>query len=335
MNLRVLGLSLALLSPLTAQSPEGGGMVEVNRIAATVNSRLITAKDVGMMMGPEVGRLMAEFPRRGPEFERQLKEVRDQVLKELIDRELIMSEFRKREQKGANLPDRVVDQEIQRQVRELYSGDMQKLRDELAKGRMSMSSYRELTREKLIVQAMRQEKFKDAAPPMPSEIDAEYRMAKDNLRDTSKDIIDYRKIFIPRIDANNPLATPDTQLAQAESLAEKLKEGADFAELAKESSADAFASEGGLQTHVPRPDLSPEFAAILFDAEEGKVIGPLEDPAGFTIAKVERIQKGPAPPLSEVKELIDQRVRAKKTSERYDKWIEELRSRAMIDIKLK
>ncbi|GAA5483513.1 chaperone SurA [Haloferula sargassicola] len=309
--------------------------MEVNRIAATVNGQSITAKEVGVMLGPEINRLMAEFPRRGPEFDRQLMAAKDKVLNELIDRELIMSEFREREQKGAKLPDRVVEQELQRQIRELYNGDKQKLIDELAKARMSMASYRELTREKMIVQAMRQEKFKDAPPPVPSEIQAEYQIAKDALRDTTKDVLDYRKIFIPRVDAANPLASPETQLAQAEMVTEKLKAGEDFAELAAKYSADAFAAEGGLQTNVPRTDLSPEFAAILFSAEPGKILGPLEDPVGFTIARVERIDKGPAPPLSEVKELIDQRVRAKKTSERYDEWIKGLRRHAMIDIKLK
>lgn len=336
MNRRWISLlACGLVSLAHAQSEPSGGLVEVNRIAAVVNGRTITAKEVGMMLAPELGRLMAEFPRRGAEFERQVREARDRVLQELVDRELIMSEFRKREIKGAKLPDHVVDGEIKRQVNELYNGSTAKLRDELAKARMSMDSYRELTREKLIVQAMRQEKFKDAPPPLPGEIQAEYNEAKDALRDTNKDVIDYRKIFIPRIDPSNPLSTPDSQLALAESLATQLKEGADFAELAKENSADAFAADGGLQTEVPRPDLSPEFAAILFGAEVGKVIGPLEDPQGFTIARVEKLNKGPAPPLSEVRELIDGRVRAKKTSERYENWIEGLRKKATIDIKLK
>jgi hypothetical protein len=201
---------------------------------------------------------------------------------------------------------------------------------------MSMASYEELTREKMIVQAMRQEKFKDAPPPLPGEIQAEFEQVKDTLRDTNKDVIDYRKIFLPRVDPTNPLATPETQLALAEQIAKELQDGADFAELAKKHSADAFASEGGLQKDVPRTDLSPEFAAILFDSEIGKVIGPLEDPAGFTVAKVERIQKGPAPSLTtEIRELMDQRVRARKTAERYDEWIKDLRRRAVIDIKVR
>ena len=311
------------------------GLVEVNRIAATVNGLPITAKEVGVMLAPEMARLAAEFPRRGPEFDRQMQETRDKILQELIDRQLIMSEFSKLQKKGANLPDRIVDQEIERQVRALYGGDTQKLRDELAKARMSMATYRDLTRDKMIVQAMRAEKFKDAPPPLPGEVAAEYEEAKDGLRDTTKDVISFRKIFIPRVDSANPLATPDTQLALAEDITEEAKAGADFGELARAHSQDAFASEGGLQTDVPRSDLSPEFAAILFDGAEGEILGPLQDFAGFTIAKIEKIQKGPAPPLSEVKEFIEERVRAKKTSERYDNWIRQLRDEAMVDIKIK
>ena len=329
-------LPILLVGALTAQErPNPGGLVEVNRVAVTVNGEIITAQEVGVTLGPEIARLMAEFPRRGPEFERQLKESRDRIVQELIDRELIMSEFRKREKQGARLPDNVVDREVQRQVRELYGGDMAKLRKELEKSRMGMARYREMTREKMIVQAMRQEKFKDAPPPLPGEVRAEYAEAKDSLRDTSKDKLNYRKIFIPRLDATNPLATPETQLALAEELAKGLREGADFAELAKQHSGDAFADNGGLQEDVARPDLSPEFAAILFDSEVGKTIGPLENPAGFTIARVESLSKGPAPPLSEVRDLIEQRVRVKKTSKRYEEWIAGLREKAMIDIKLK
>lgn len=317
----------------TSQPQVSEGLVEVNRIAATVNGRSITAKEVGVMLGPEISRLMAEFPRRGPEFERQLKESREQVLQELIDRELIMSEFDKMREQGARLPDRVVDREIERQIQEMYNGDKQKFREELAKARMGMASYRELTRQKLIVQALRSEKFKDAPPPLPGEVRAEYEEAKDNLRDTSQDKLTYRKIFIPRLDPSNPLATPETQLKLAESLAEKLRDGADFAELAEQHSADAFAADGGLQEDVPRSDLSPEFAAILFDAEEGEILGPLENRAGFTIARVDEFDKGPAPPLEEVRDVIEERVRAKKTSKRYDEWIEGLREEAMVDIK--
>jgi parvulin-like peptidyl-prolyl isomerase len=89
-----------------------------------------------------------------------------------------------------------------------------------------------------------------------------------------------------------------------------------------------------MQNDVPRTDLSPEFAAILFDSPVGKVVGPMMDPQGFTLVKPTKIVLGPPPPLDDrVREMVEERVRKKKTSHQYDRWIESKRKRAMIDIK--
>jgi hypothetical protein len=186
----------------------------------------------------------------------------------------------------------------------------------------------------MVVQAMRAQQFSDAPPPLPNEVEKEYAEIKATLRDVSKDVISFQKIFIPASDPQNPLATPDTQLTLAEDVAKQVSEGKDFAELAKVHSRDAFAEDGGLQENVPRPDLSPEFAAIIFDAPVGKVLGPLLDPQGFTIVKPTKIEFGPSPPLDDrVREMVEQRVSKKKTSEQYERWIKSKRKRAIIDIK--
>ena len=199
-----------------------------------------------------------------------------------------------------------------------------------------MEGYREMTREKMIVQQMRALQFADAPPPLPNEIEKEYEAVRPTLRDTSKDMLNFRKIFIPAVDDSNPASTPDSQLAFAEDLVAQLAKGADFEALAKEHSRDAYAESGGLQENVPRTDLSPEFAAIIIDKPEGEVVGPLKDPAGFTIIRVGKIRLGPSPTLADdrVRELIEERVRKLKTSAQYERWIEARRKRAMIDIRI-
>ena len=91
---------------------------------------------------------------------------------------------------------------------------------------------------------------------------------------------------------------------------------------------------GGLQENVPRTDLSPEFAAIIVDAPVEKIVGPLLDRQGFTIVKPIKIVLGPSPALdNKVREMIEERVRRKKTNEQYERWIKSKRTRAMIDIR--
>ena len=313
--------------------PRPAGPVLVNAIAATVNGRAITTSEVNMAIAPVVRQLLAEFPRGGQEFERRFREVRKNALQELIDRQIILDEFRKLEAKGANIRDHVINDDVKRTIRELYNNDEEAFREELKRNRMTMDGYRRMTREKVIVQAMRQEQFADAPPPLPDEVRKEYSEMGRELRDVTGDKVTFRKIFIPRLDRDNPLATPDSQLALAEDLARRIRAGEDIAALAKVHSKDAYAEEGGLQENVSRLDLSAEFAAIIFEAKVGELKGPLQDPAGFTLVIPTRIDLAPPPPLDgKVRELVEARVQRKKTNAQYEKWIEGRRKQAMIRI---
>jgi len=312
-----------------AGAPQSG-VFEVNGIAAKVNGQVITKNEVGFMLAPIAAQLAARYPRHGAEFQKELKAAADKIVQELIDRELILFEFK--HELGGKLKPQVVDEEIQRQIRELYNGSEDAFREELKKARMTMDGYRRMTEEKLIVQGMRSRQFADAPPPLPSEVRAEYNAVKEKFRDMSKDKLTFKKIFIPLM-VPDPAATPETQLDLAEDIAKQLKDGADFAELAKKYSADAFADQGGQWPETNRVDLSPEFAAILFDSPLNEVIGPLKDPNGFTIAIVTDKKLGPVPPLSDKKVYAEMEARAarKKTAERYERWIKRLRARGMIE----
>lgn len=307
------------------------GPIEVNGIAAKVNGKVITRNQISFMLAPRYAQLATQYPRRGPQFDAKFKEAKTTIVQELIDRQIIIDEFK---QLGASIKPNIIEEEIKRQMRELYNGDESKFREELKRSRLTMDGYREMTREKMIVQAMRSQQFSDAPPPLPNEIQREYNEVKSTLRDVTKDKISFQKIFIPASDPQNPLATPDTQLSLAEDLAKQLGEGKDFAELAKTYSKDAFAEQGGKQENVPRTDLSPEFASIMFESPVGQVVGPLLDRLGFTIAQVIKIELGPSPALTDaMRQNMEERVRRKKTSAQYERWIETKRKRAMIDIR--
>ncbi len=326
------GLELSAQSAAPPQQSLPLGPIEVNGIAAKVNGRIVTKNQVSFMLAPVYAQLTTQFPRRGPLFETKFKENKANIIQELVDRQIILDEFK---QLGASIKPNLIDDEIKRQMRELYNGDEVKFREELKRSRLTMEGYRAMTREKMVVQAMRAQQFSDAPPPLPNEIEKEYHEIKSMLRDVSKDVITFQKIFIPASDSQNPQATPDSQLALAEDIANQLSHGKNFTELAKSYSKDAFAETGGLQENVPRTDLSPEFAAILFDAPLAKVTGPLRDPQGFTLVKPIKVELGPNPPLDDkTREMIEERVRRKKTSAQYERWIESKRKRAIIEIKM-
>ncbi len=316
--------------PNPAPSARPDGPQEINGIAATVNGLVITKKEVAFALSPIVAELRAQFPRRGTEFEKRIKESYEKILNDFIDRELVMSEFKTQ---GGKIRSNAVDEEVQRQIRERANGDQVKFREDLTKSGMTMETFRTMTERQMIVQAMRASKFSDAAPPLPFEIQKEYDEVKLKLRDTSGDTMTFLKIYIPALDAKNPAATPESQLDLADEIVKQLKSGANFEDLAKQHSRDAFAELGGKQEKVPRTDLAPEFAALIMDPPEGTIIGPLMDPRGLTIVKVLEKFYGPIPPLSQVHDQIEQRVARQKSAERYDRWIKTLRAKAMIQKK--
>jgi len=318
-------------APPQAPPQMPSGPIEVNGIAAKVNAHVITKNQVTFLLAPLFAQLSAQFPRRGPQFEAKFRESKANVIQELVDRQIILDHFK---ELGGSIKPFLIEEEIKRQMRELYNGDETKFREELRRSRLTMEGYRDMTREKMIVQAMRAQMFADAPPPLPNEIQKEYNEIKPNLRDVTKDVISFQKIFIPSIEQGNPGVTPDSQLALAEDLAKQISEGKDFTELAKANSKDAYAEAGGIQNNVPRTDLSPEFASIIFETPEGKVVGPLMDRSGFTIVKPIKIVFGPSPALGDpqVRKMVEERVTKKKTSAQYEDWIKKQRKKAMIKI---
>lgn len=322
-------VSLVGLFFFTSSSPAR----EVTGIAAKVNGRVITTNEVNYHLTPYRQQLDASMPRKNPQYYELIKNARDEILDSLIERELILSEFRIRSG-DHKLPDYAIDQEIDRQVLELYNNNRTEFNKALSQAGVTPAQHRRETEKKLIVQAMRSQQFKDAVPPLPREVIAEYSENKDKMRDTTGDALEFHKIYIPKIDPNNPLDDPKTQLQLAEDIVTRLKKGESFEELAKEHSADSYAQGGGKVDKTNRTDLSPAFAAILMEAPTGEILGPLEDTRGYTIVRLDEKHYGPAPPLSEVKAQIESRVRARKNKDRHDRWMQRLRASAMIEKKI-
>jgi len=154
------------------------------------------------------------------------------------------------------------------------------------------------------------------------------------MRDITGDALEGHKIYIQKLDPNNPLITPEIQLQLAEGIVKQIKNGADFEELARQHSADSFAQDGGKVEKTPRTDLSPAFAAILMETDEGVLLGPLEDARGYTIVRVDKKYYGPVPPLSKVRKSIEARVRTRKNKAKQDRWVKRLMANAMIDKKI-
>ena len=91
----------------------------VNRVAAVVNGRPITSSEVRARLGPYVNELMMLYPKQGGRFNGELIKAKKAVLEELIERELVLSDF---EGKGYQMPATAVEEEINRRILVHFNG---------------------------------------------------------------------------------------------------------------------------------------------------------------------------------------------------------------------
>ncbi|HVS09075.1 MAG TPA: peptidylprolyl isomerase [Planctomycetota bacterium] len=109
------------------------------------------------------------------------------------------------------------------------------------------------------------------------------------LTDEPPDSRALRTIVVAHGERSRPVRTRAEAAERAASIAGKLREGADFEELARSSSNHPSAVRGGvLGTFCPGM-LAPPLDKFLFQAEEGEMSQPIETEAGFHVAqRIER-----------------------------------------------
>src|SRR3981189_3200157 len=108
----VLALSLLIPAVMRAADPE-----VIDGVAAVVNGDVITFSQVQEVSGPRERTLREQV--NGQELIDKIKEARLAALSDLIDRQLIVQEFKK---KSFSMPEYVVDDQIQNIIKEDFAG---------------------------------------------------------------------------------------------------------------------------------------------------------------------------------------------------------------------
>lgn len=321
-------IATAVLTPAFAKR------IQVNGIAAKANGEVITKNEVLIKLAPIQSALMARYPPRGenndrgPQYSQILKIQHDQILNDLIDNTIIYSMYKDRLNA---IPDHVVETSIENFIRRAYAGDRALFKKYLKATNLSYHQFKEQQRKEILVSIVNSQQATDPPPPTEAEMKKEYRRWAIQNRDKKKDVATYEKIYLLTRDAYDSSVTREGQLQLAEDLVNQLKNGASFSELAKKHSRDSMAAEGGLWKDVPRTDLNPDFANLMFDFEvPGKVVGPIEYGPGITIFRITNRKLGPAKPYSQVKDIMKKNVNDEKKNEKIDTWMRKQRAKVPI-----
>lgn len=118
-----------------------------------------------------------------------------------------------------------------------------------------------------------------------------------------------------------------------DALYERIKNGADFAELAKLFSQDGAASKGGDLGWIYPGDTVPDFERAMNQLKPGEVSRPVQSPFGFHLIEVveRRVQDVSA---DRQRVAARQVLRERKMDEAYQDWLRQVRDQAYVELRI-
>jgi len=307
------------LSPL-CRAAFSAELQVVDGIAAVVNTEVITYSQVRMLSAPREQLLRSQYT--GEELQKQLKQVRELALKDLVDRRLIVQAFKK---ESYEIPDHFVDQRMHEIIRESFGGDRNTFIKTLEAQNYTLGEFKQKEMESMIVQAMRGKNVKKNLIVSPPKIEEYYKKHRDEF--TTKEQIKLRMIMIPsKADTGNSAA----QKAMTEEVLGKLAGGAEFERMAQIYSEDSTRDVGGDWGWIERKTLAAPLEKIAFNMPVGRISNIINYAGNYYIFKVEDKRGGTTKSLAEARPEIEKKLVQLEAQSLQERWIASLRAKAYI-----
>ncbi len=306
-------LALALPAASLAASPAA------DEVAARVDGVVISRESVR-----EVVTALANNQEKPPD-DKQVEQITRAALDSLIAFELLYQES---ERRGVKISAADVDAAIARNRARFRSA--QAYDAALARRGMSAEDLRRDTRKTLAVNRLLEQTVWQDIQIKPAEIQRFY----DENREQFKHPAEIRASHILiRVSAGASAAQKEKAKKEAEVLLQQLKQGADFAALARQHSQDpATAKSGGDLGFFSRDTMEASFEKAAFALKPGELSGVVQTPYGFHIIKVTAQRDAGYSPPAEVKGEITAVLRDEAKRSKQDQLVAELRKKAKVEI---
>ena len=312
-----VALSFLLIAILL---PSARAAESVDGIAAVVNGDIITYSEVRDVVEPREKLLRSQYS--GQELIDKIKEARRAALQDLIDRQLIIQDFNKEK---LQIPPHFIDERVDATIRESFGGDRNTFIKTLQAQNYTLSKFRDLERDKIIVQAWRAKNVKSNLFVPPNKITEYYAQHKNEF--SSKEELKLRMIMIPgQGNSGNSAA----QKAMVEEIRAKIITGADFDRMAQMYSQDATRDLGGDWGWIDRKTLSEPLSNAAFGLKPGEVSQVVEVGGNYYLLKVEGRHDAVVRSLKEVRADIEKKLQQEEAQRLQQHWLAGLRAKAYI-----
>jgi parvulin-like peptidyl-prolyl isomerase len=308
-------------------SPNKGKKLRVDYVVAVINDAIILNSELEVRRAP----LLAETQQitDPKERERRIAKLTSQILDEMVNEEVIVqaAEQAKIEVESADV------QAALDEIKQSNNLDDAGLSAALAAQGYTMAGYKhELRRQVLRYRAVNQ-----LVAPKVNVTDEDVRARYDQMARRTEQV---QAVQLSHMLFKLPDHATEQQIAEAKDRAAKaiarVKAGEEFAKVAAtESDDEGTKATGGELGWFQRGSLAtPEWEPIVFAMEKGDIRGPVPGPNGFHVFLVTEVKRSDLKPFPEMKEQLMRELRRRETDKQTASWVEDLRKKAYIDIKL-
>ena len=288
----------------------------VDRVVAVVNEDVIMMSELQEAMVLYLRETKEALPADGVERDRLVR----RILARMVDHRLQIQEARRdkievTEEEVAS----VMDDFVKRN-----GGDRARIEEQLKAQGLSWEQLRRDMRDSLLAQKVRARRVGRRASVTEPEIDA---YVTDNRGKFEADL-KYHPRHIAVL-AQPPASAEAWERAKAEvdRIVARLRDGADFAELA---SQDGSAVAGDDLGWLTRGELQPLFEEPILRLRKGETTPPIKSENGYHLFRLEEREELTPELLAQLRQQARDILMQKKMQERLEEWLQGLRQRALI-----
>jgi len=276
-----------------------------NYIASINGTKFITAKEfrekIGTVQGQYATQMGIDYKsEKGKEGYNQLK---TQLMQELILTKIMLGNA---EQDKIVVTDDQVKQEINKIKAQNFQNNDLAFKKAMKKNNIKEDSLNVILKEKMTLQKYVEKLMNDNVKISDKDLMNEYNAKRADF--TTKESVEASHILVK-------------SEAEAKKIYNDIKAGKDFAELAKNNSQDPGSkNNGGSLGYFSKGQMVPEFEKATFSLKIGEVSQPVKTSFGYHVIKKTGYKPEQVMPFDQVKQNLEQQVKADKQREFFTAW---------------
>ncbi|MEK7374318.1 MAG: peptidylprolyl isomerase [Thermodesulfobacteriota bacterium] len=315
----LMGVTAAVFMSLSAQA----GVAD--RIVAVVNDEVITLSELNGAFDPYRAKLEAAY--EGQARDKALTEARETLLNRMIDALLMQQESRKT---GIV----VREEEVADAIKDILARSnlsQEDFRKGLAKEGTTLEAYRKEIRDQLMRIKLIRRDIKSRVAVTDEEIGEYYRKHREDYE--GKESVRIKQILLP-LPKEEDQAVREKLRADAGEIHRRLMNGEPFDQLSAKYSEGPAAATGGDIGYIERGMIIPEVEDVAFKLSLQQISGVIESSVGFHIIQVIDHRGAGIKGIESVREEIREKIDREKMEKKFEEWLEALRKKSNIGIKL-